>query len=161
LSKGETVENVNVVQFFSDQRAYAWLLGGIIFLGTSMIVGEPVVASLGIAALITAIAAITVKSLIIELVLWGILSICLIIVLRGMVPKQALDLSPDSEATVSEVIPNGGIGLVRYEGSLWKARCQISDVAIAPGEIVQVVARQGLTLIVMPTRFSDEPMDRR
>jgi membrane protein implicated in regulation of membrane protease activity len=155
------VANPDVIQFLSDQRAYAWLLAGLIFLGTSMIVGEPVVASLGIAALITAIAAITVKSLVIELVLWGVLAICLIIVLRGLVPKQAIDLSPDAEATVSEVIPHGGIGLVKYEGSLWKARCQISDVAIPPGEVVQVVARQGLTLIVMPTRFLDEPRDSR
>jgi membrane protein implicated in regulation of membrane protease activity len=155
------VANADVIQFLSEQRAYAWLLAGLIFLGVSMAAGEPVVASLGIAALITAIAAITVKSLVIELILWGILAICLIIVLRGMVPKQALDLSPDSEATVSEVIPHGGIGLVMYEGSLWKARCQISDLAIAPGEVVQVVARQGLTLIVMPTRFLDEPRDSR
>jgi membrane protein implicated in regulation of membrane protease activity len=154
------VANVDLVQFLSEQRAYAWLLTGLVFLGVSMVAGEPVIASLGIAAVITAIAAITVKSLAVELVLWGILSVCLIIVLRGMVPKQALDLSPDSEATVSEVIPKGGIGLVRYEGSLWKARCQISDIAIAPAEVVQVVARQGLTLIVMPTYFLEEPTDR-
>jgi membrane protein implicated in regulation of membrane protease activity len=125
------------------------------------VVGEPVVASLGIAALITAIAAITVKSLAIELILWGVLAICIIIVLRGMVPKENRDLSPDAEATVSEIIPKGGVGIVTYEGSLYKARCQISDIMIMPGEIVQVVARQGLTLIVMPTNFSDEPIDRR
>ena len=152
--------NVDLVQFLSEQRAYAWLLAGLLFLGSSMVAGEPVIASLGIAAVITAIAAITVKSLTVELVLWGILSVCLIIVLRGMVPKQSLDLSPDSEATVSEVITKGGIGLVMYEGSLWRARCQISDIAITPGEVVQVVARQGLTLIVMPTRFLEEPTDR-
>jgi len=154
------VANVDLVQFLSEQRAYAWLLTGLVFLGVSMVAGEPVIASLDIAAVITAIAAVTVKSLAVELVLWGIVAVCLIIVVRGMVPKQALDLSPDSEATVSEVIPKGGIGLVRYEGSLWKARCQISDIAIAPAEVVQVVARQGLTLIVMPTYFLEEPTDR-
>ena len=152
--------NVDLGQFLSEQRAYAWLLTGLLFLGASMVAGEPVVASLGIAAVITAIAAITVKSIAIELLLWGVLSVCLIIVLRGMVPKQSLDLSPDSEATVSEVIAKGGMGLVIYEGSLWKARCQISDIAITPGEVVQVVARQGLTLIVMPTRFLEELTDR-
>lgn len=151
--------NVDLVRFLLEQRAYVWLLTGLVFLFVSMVTGEPVVASLGIAAVITAIAAITVKSLLVELVLWGILSVCLIIVLRGMVPKPSLDLSPDSEATVSEVIPKGGIGLVMYEGALWEARCQISDVTIAPGAVVQVVARQGLTLIVMPTHFLEEPTD--
>jgi membrane protein implicated in regulation of membrane protease activity len=155
------VNNINVLQLLSEQRSYSWLLAGLLFLGLGTVVGEPVVASLGIAALITAIAAITVKSLVIELILWGVLSICLIIVLRGMVPKENRDLSPDAEATVSEIIPKGGIGIVTYEGSLYKARCQISDIVIMPGEVVQVVGRQGLTLIVMPTSFSDEPMDRR
>jgi membrane protein implicated in regulation of membrane protease activity len=153
------VNNVDIVQAISGNQPYVWLLVGIIFLGMGMVVGEPVVASLGISALITAIAAITVKSLLYEMILWGVLSVCLIVVLRGLVPKQAADLSPDAEATVSELIPKGGVGLVTYEGSLWKARCQISDIAITPGQIVQVVARQGLTLIVMPTNF-DEPVDR-
>jgi membrane protein implicated in regulation of membrane protease activity len=155
------VSNFDILQFLSEQRSYAWLLAGLLFLGLGAVVGEPVVASLGIAALITAIAAITVKSLAIELILWGVLAICIIIVLRGMVPKENRDLSPDAEATVSEIIPKGGVGIVTYEGSLYKARCQISDIMIMPGEIVQVVARQGLTLIVMPTNFSDEPLDRR
>jgi membrane protein implicated in regulation of membrane protease activity len=155
------VSNLDILQFLSEQRSYAWLLAGLLFLGVGAMVGEPVVASLGIAALITAIAAITVKSLIIELILWAVLTICLIIVMRGMVPKENRDLSPDAEATVSEIIPKGGVGIVTYEGSLYKARCQISDIMIMPGEIVQVVARQGLTLIVMPTNFSDEPIDRR
>jgi membrane protein implicated in regulation of membrane protease activity len=156
-----TLTNIDVLQFLAEQRSYAWLLAGLLFLGLGMVVGEPVVASLGIAAVITAIAAITVHNLVIELILWGVLSVCLIIVLRGLVPKENRDLSPDSEATVSEIIPKSGIGIVTYEGSLYKARCQISDIAIMPGEVVQVVARQGLTLIVMPTNFSDEPLDSR
>jgi membrane protein implicated in regulation of membrane protease activity len=155
------VSNIDILQLLSEQRSYAWLLAGLLFLGMGAMVGEPVVASLGIAALITAIAAITVKSLVLELVLWAVLTICLIIVMRGMVPKENRDLSPDAEATVSEIIPKGGVGIVTYEGSLYKARCQISDIMIMPGEIVQVVARQGLTLIVMPTNFADEPIDRR
>jgi membrane protein implicated in regulation of membrane protease activity len=151
------VNNVDIMQVISGNQPYVWLLVGIVFLGLGMVVGEPVVASLGIAGLITAIAAITVKSLLYEMIIWGVLSICLIIVLRGLVPKHSA-LSPEAEATVSEIIPKGGVGLVTYEGSLWKARCQISDITITPGQIVQVVARQGLTLIVMPTNF-DEPMD--
>jgi membrane protein implicated in regulation of membrane protease activity len=151
--------NVDIMQLLSANRTYAWLLGGLIFLGLGMVVGEPVVAALGLASLITAIAAITVKSFMIELIIWAVLSVCLVVVLRGLVPKRSLDLSPDATATVSESIPSGGIGLVSYEGALWKARCQVSDVKIEPGATVHVVGRQGLTLIVLPESFVDEPVD--
>jgi len=60
---------------------------------------------------------------------------------------------------VTETIPPSGIGLVSYEGALWRARCQISDISIAPGQMVYVVGRQGLTLMVLPTTFLEEIED--
>lgn len=146
---------MDLAEFIADQPYALWLILGILFLVLGMTVGEPVVASLGIAALITAMAALTVTSLPIQIVIWGILSIALAVVLRGLVPKRARDLRPSTEATVSETIPRGGVGLVSYDGALWKARCQISDITISPGEVVQVVERQGLTLIVLPTTFPE------
>lgn len=116
-------------------------------------------ASLGIAALITAMAALTVTSISTQVVIWGVLSIALAVVLRGMVPKPAKGLNPSTEALVSETIPKGGVGVVSYDGTLWKARCQISDVTMSPGETVQVVGRQGLTLIVLPTTFPESDLD--
>jgi membrane protein implicated in regulation of membrane protease activity len=150
---------VDLSEFIAEQPYTLWLLLGFLFLFLGMVVGEPVVASLGIAALITAMAALTVTSLPTQVVIWGILSIALAIVLRGMVPKQAKDLSPNTAAIVSETIPKGNVGLVSYDGALWKARCQISDITISPGETVEVVGRQGLTLIVLPTNFPDSDFE--
>lgn len=150
---------MDLSEFIAEQPYTLWLLLGFLFLFLGMVVGEPVVASLGIAALITAMAALTVASLPTQVVIWGILSIALAIVLRGMVPKQAKDLSPNTVAIVSETIPKGNIGLVSYDGALWKARCQISDITISPGETVEVVGRQGLTLIVLPTTFPDSDLE--
>jgi membrane protein implicated in regulation of membrane protease activity len=75
--------------------------------------------------------------------------------MRGMVPKESSDLRPSTEAEVVIDIPPGYAGEVAYEGSLWKARCQVSDIAIPTGEQVHVVGRRGNTLIVIPTRFLD------
>lgn len=150
---------MNIEQIIVTQPTYVWLVGGLVFLGLGLTVGEPIFAALGLAALITAIAALTVKTWMSLFIIWSILSIALSVVLRGLVPRRSKDLNPERDATVSETIPRGGVGLVSHEGALWKARCQISDVAIAPGQSVRVIGRQGLTLIVLPLEFSDEPVD--
>ncbi|MBD1850515.1 NfeD family protein [Leptolyngbya sp. FACHB-711] len=136
-----------------------WLFVGFLCLMAGTLAGEPSAAAIGIAALITGIAALSLASATVQVILWGILSIALIVVLRGMVPKASIDLSPAQEATVTETIPPSGIGLVSYEGALWRARCQISDISIAPGQMVYVVGRQGLTLMVLPTTFLEEIED--
>ena len=152
---------LSLTQLMSSLPPYVvWLLVGFLSLLVGMVVGEPVAASLGLAALITAIAALSVPSVPAQVVLWGILSIALAIVLKGMVPQASKDLQPSDQATVTEPILPGASGLVSYEGVLWKARCQISDVSIAPGQIVHVIGRQGLTLIVLPTTFMEELSDR-
>lgn len=152
---------MDISQFLANQPAYIlWLVGGFSFLILSaMAGGEPIVASLGVAALITAIVSLTISSITIQFMIWGILAIALAVVLRGLVPRGSSQLKANTEATVSETIPSGGVGLVSYDGALWKARCQISDVAIPPGRVVYVVGRQGLTLLVMPTFSEDEPHD--
>lgn len=138
-----------------------WLLAGLIFLGFGMLVGEPGIAALGIAAMITAIAALSIPVLGTQILLWGILSIALAVVMRGLVPKESLELKPSTEAAVSATIPSGGVGEVSYEGTLWTARCQISDVAIAKGQTVYVISRQGNTLIVLPSTFPDNEVADR
>ncbi|MBW4467070.1 MAG: NfeD family protein [Pegethrix bostrychoides GSE-TBD4-15B] len=133
-----------------------WMVVGFVFLLLGVSVGEPTAASLGIAAIITAIASLSIASTSVQMVLWGVLAIALTVVLRGMVPMPTQDEQPDTEAVVSEMIPRGGVGWVSYEGSLWKARCQISDVEIARSQTVQVIGRHGLTLIVLPIDFPDK-----
>lgn len=133
-----------------------WIVLGFIFLLLGVTVGEPTAASLGVAAIITAIAALTVSSVPLQLVIWGVLSIALTVVLRGMVPLPTKEEQPDTQAIVSETVPKGGVGWVSYEGALWKARCQISDITIPNGQTVNVIGRQGLTLIVLPIDFPED-----
>lgn len=121
-----------------------------------MLIAEPTLSALGIAGIITAIASLTIDELGVQLLIWGVLSVALAVVFRGLVPRESKDLLPALEAEVSQLIPKGGAGEVHYEGSYWAARCQISDIAIDAGQTVQVVGRQGNTLVVLPTTFPDE-----
>ncbi|MDA0672464.1 MAG: NfeD family protein [Cyanobacteria bacterium] len=127
-----------------------WLVWGLGLLGLSLLIPEPTIVSLGCAGLVTALVALTITSLPKQLLVWGILSGAFILIFRGLVPRQARSLAPARHARVRETIPPGGVGRVFYEGGIWQARCQISDVAIAPEETVTVVSRQGNTLIVTP-----------
>jgi membrane protein implicated in regulation of membrane protease activity len=121
-----------------------------------MLIVDPTLSALGISAIITAIASLSVNSLGIQLLIWGILSIALAVIFRGLVPRESKDLLPSVEAEVSQTIPKGGLGEVSYEGSYWSARCQISDISVDKGQIVHVVGRQGNTLIVLPVSFPEE-----
>ena len=142
--------------FLANQPSHnLWLIGGLMGLLIGMIIGEPSIAAIGLAAIITAIAAISIQQLTLQLIIWGVLSVALTVLMRGMVPKESADLRPVSNAEVVREIPQGYAGEVAYEGSLWKARCQVSDITISEGEQVHVVGRQGNTLIVIPTRFPD------
>ncbi|MEM9212867.1 MAG: NfeD family protein [Cyanobacteria bacterium P01_F01_bin.150] len=142
--------------FLANQPSHnIWLVGGLIGLLFGMFIGEPGIAAIGLAAIITAIAAISIQQLTLQLIIWGVLSAALTILLRGMVPKESTDLRPVSDGEVVKEIPQGYAGEVAYEGSLWRARCQVSDITIPVGEQVHVVGRQGNTLIVIPTRFPD------
>lgn len=132
-----------------------WIIGGVAFLGLGLFVGEPSLAAIGLAAIITAIAALSVSSISIQLIIWSVLSVSLAVVMRGMVPQQETDFRRQVEAEVTSFIPRGRAGEVAFEGSLWKAKCQIPDLEVPEGEIVQVVGRQANTLIVLPLTFLD------
>lgn len=144
-------------QQLSGQPHLVWLAVGLVGLTLGMLVGEPSIISLAIAALITSVIALTVPSVAVQVLLWGILSICLALVLRGLEPRESQELMPLPEAKVYEAIPPGGEGYVHYSGSNWRARCQMSDVAIDVGASVLVVSRQGNTLIVLPSSVQTPP----
>lgn len=147
---------MDFLELLQSQPAHIlWLLAGLGFLGIAMMIAEPTISALGFAAIITAIAALTVSQFGTQLLIWGILSVSLAGVLQGLVPRESKELEPATEAEVSEAIPPNGVGEVTYEGSYWRARCQVSDVAIAVGQIVHVIGRQGNTLIVLPSTFPD------
>jgi len=146
---------VNLPQFLDQPAHILWLLGGLLGLGLSLFVGEPGIAALGFAAILTAIVALSVPELAMQLLIWGILAVALALIMQGLVPLPTRELAPPSEADVSQTIPAGGEGEVSYEGSFWRARSQVSDLEIAAGQRVYVVDRQGNTLIVLPATFPE------
>jgi membrane protein implicated in regulation of membrane protease activity len=138
-----------------------WLTGGLLTLAVSSVAPEPTIFALGVAAIITAIAALSVTNVSIQFLIWAILAVILALLLRGLVPAEsAAGLEESPEANVQITIPRGGVGEVSYEGSYWSARCQISDVSITAGETVRVVGRQGNTLIVLPIQSAQGLGDR-
>lgn len=148
---------MDLFEYLLNQPAHIlWLIGGVGCLVIAMLAFDPLLSALGISALITAIASLTIQNVGAQLLIWGILSIALAVVFRGFVPRESKDLQPATDAIVSKSIPSGGMGEVSYEGSYWSARCQISDVTIASGQVVHVVGRQNNTLIVLPTVFPDD-----
>ena len=56
------------------------------------------------------------------------------------------------EATVDMVIQPGTTGYVRFQGSWWPARCE-QQITIAPGEVVNVVGHENITLLVEPVQW--------
>lgn len=135
-----------------------WLIGGVSTLLVGMMVGEPTLSALGISAFITAIASLYVPDAAAQWLIWGILSIALMVIFRSFMPKEVKEIDTTTEAEVSQSIPRGGVGQVTYEGSFWMARCQVSDLSIPEGQTVIVVGRQGNTLIVLPSSFASDTL---
>jgi len=147
---------------FSNLPTYQlWLIGGLLTLAVSTVVPEPTFSALGIAAVITAIAALTITNISVQFLIWAILAVVMALIMRSMVPAEsASGLEEPQEAEVQTTIPRGGVGEVIYEGSYWSARCQVSDVTITAGERVRVVGRQGNTLMVLPVYSAQSVGDR-
>lgn len=127
-----------------------WLVGGCFLLALSLLAPNPTTTALGLAGLVTSVVAVSISALPSQLLIWGVLSAAFTLIMRGLLPQESKELEAARTARVCDAIAPGEIGRVHYEGAIWHARCQISDVAIAPHAQVAVIERQGNTLIVMP-----------
>ena len=85
----------------------------------------------------TEIAALTVIGSFLALVIYKVFKAAKkktsVLVFAGQVAVAVDEISSDKE------------GFVRFHGEHWKAR---SDTAVAPGQKVKIISREGLTLIV-------------
>lgn len=130
-----------------------WLLIGLTLCLVEFVLPTAFIAFvMGLSALMVA-ALSNVVSLNLQIALWMVLSAVMVFVSRRLVrPKAAFKLDATEAETLTEILP-GGSGRVLYEGNSWNARCESSEVTIAPQQRVYVVARKGTTLIVMPENF--------
>lgn len=132
-----------------------WALSGVVCLGLGLLVPEPTIPAIGLAAILTAILATVNDSIALQFGAWVGLSILLAVLLRALVPRESQALNPPTEAWVTTTIPAGGIGQVLYEGASWQARCESQYIMIPSGQPVHVVGLRGVTLIVSPLSTAD------
>lgn len=141
----------NFIQFLADQNpSLMWLLVSLGLLSISLFAHHPLLLAMGGAGVGTSVISLRMPALSQQLLVWGLLSIAIALLLRNFVPQQSPALNHELTAQVAASILPQEVGKVLYEGVLWNARCQISDVYLAEGDTVSVVARQGNTLIVTP-----------
>lgn len=129
-----------------------WLIAGVILCVMEFVLPTAFVElTMGISAIVVGLMATLIPYLGLQVVVWLILSIILTILMRRLMPSGKARVIEDAREaeTLTEILP-GQTGRVLYEGNSWQARCDISDVAIAPHQKVHVVGRQGTTLLVMP-----------
>ncbi|HEY9695173.1 MAG TPA: NfeD family protein [Oculatellaceae cyanobacterium] len=111
---------------------------------------------MGISALLVALIARLLPSQIaLQVGIWLGLSVGFVVLTHRLMPKRKISsISDATEAeTLTEIVP-GQPGRVLYEGGSWRAICEDSS-AIAPGQKVYVVGRQGTTLVVVPKNLLD------
>lgn len=127
-----------------------WLLVGSALCLTEMILPTAFIAFvMGLSALMVAACAAKLP-LAGQIGLWMGLSLVLIMVSRRFVRRKVgLRLDATEAETLTE-IRSGRSGRVIYEGNSWAARCDDPHLTIAPQQKVQVIGRQGTTLIVEP-----------
>lgn len=111
---------------------------------------------MGIAAILTAIAALAVPQLSLQVVIWLVASTLLVILSRRWVDRLQSSkhrVNDDREGETLTEIPQGGTGRVLFEGNSWRAQCADEQMAIAPQQKVYIVSRQGNTLFVLPVQL--------
>ncbi|HHX30577.1 MAG TPA: NfeD family protein [Clostridiaceae bacterium] len=121
-----------------------------------------------VAALAAMIASIFEASLVLQFVLFGLLSIAgfllFIMVIRPRLGQRVItptnaDRILDKEGVVTEEIHSVlGTGLVKVEGQVWSARIE-GDGLVKVGTLVRVVAIRGVRAIVSPVEGAISPLE--
>jgi membrane protein implicated in regulation of membrane protease activity len=135
-----------------------WLITGIVLCSIELLIPTAFIAvCLGVSALLVSLVALFLPSWFgLQLTIWMLLS-CGLVLLGYRINKKRtsrkIQESTEAEA-LTAMMPNQ-TGRVLYEGASWQARCADGVEAIEPHDKLQVVDRQGNTLIVMPMYLLD------
>lgn len=134
-----------------------WLLIGAIFLGVEFLTPIPTVfipGMLGFGAILTSIVVwILPIPIDIQVLIWLILSSALTWYSRRWLPRNSPGLIESSLGITTTEILAGQSGRVKYEGISWKAICDDPNLSIGANVPVQVVRKDGTTLIVLPENY--------
>ncbi|MEM8641537.1 MAG: NfeD family protein [Cyanobacteria bacterium P01_G01_bin.54] len=130
-----------------------WLMAGAILCLMELFFPTAMVEfTMGLAALLVGIISLILPSVGLQVALWMLLSIVLLLLARRWLTPRFRPVIPDEAAmgeTLTEILP-GTAGRVRCDGNSWRALCEDETIAIAAEQRVEVVRREGSTLIVRP-----------
>jgi len=148
------IEGMSIV----DLMPVFWLIVGVIFaVAEALTVGLVTIWFTG-GAIVALIAALMGASTPVQVVLFLVVSIGLILTTRKLFvgklktgrTKTNVDALVGEEAKVLTDIKPFEPGSVKLKGQEWTAVAKADDLAIASGEIVKVVAIEGVKVIVKP-----------
>jgi len=139
-------------------EAITWLLIGLVlltieWLGASF---DGLLPAAVAALLISVLSAVVPLALVLQLLLFGLLTGGLLLAIRRWSKSQrerAIPLSPEAErATVIGGFNKEQAGRVRWQGQSWAANNLEPEQALAPGDEVVVMGRDGTKLQVLASK---------
>ncbi|MEV0635436.1 NfeD family protein [Streptomyces sp. NPDC050619] len=142
----------------NDIDAWVWWLVGAAALGIPLVVtAMPELGMLAVGALAAALAAAIGGDLVVQVLVFAVVSVALIAVVRPIAARQrsqrpqllsGVDALKGRPAVVLERVDGSG-GRIKLAGEVWSARSLDTDHAYEVGQEVDVVEIEGATAIVM------------
>lgn len=148
-----------------DPWTLAFLVGGVLLIGSEFVVPSLFTIFLGVAALLTAAlrGVGLVESVPISFLLWSVLSLGLVVPFRSQVQrlmpggksevkKDRTDVEHDRDAmgevvdVVEDISDENDKGRIRFQGTTWNAR--MTNGSLKKGEKAQLVYREGALWVV-------------
>ncbi len=136
-----------------------WFLVGVTLCIIELLVPLPtfmIAGAMGLAALVMGAIALILPIPALQVLAWMIISGVLAMYSRRFIPKDSRQLQEGNEGVTIAEIPAGLSGRVQYEGVSWRAICDDPHLAIAEGQRVIVLRRQGTTLVVVPESWINQ-----
>lgn len=137
-----------------------WIVAGIVLIVVEMMSATFVLVWLGVAALVTGLGALFIHDLLMQVAIFGLLSVVLLALTRPLARKlreRKTGYVSNVEHLVGERgivigrIAEGRTGMVRVGSDVWSARGNKPTDAIEAGEWVEVKAVRSSTLVVEKT----------
>ncbi len=138
--------------------SFLWLIGG-----TGLCLMEFVLPSalisvfLGLAAIGVSLFALFFPSaLAVQVFVWMLLSAAITWLGHRFRPRQSsIDFSRTEAQALTAIAP-GQAGRVLYEGASWRAKCGDDTSTMQPEQQLQVIGRDGTTLLVVPMNYLED-----
>ncbi|MGB0562750.1 MAG: NfeD family protein [Spirulinaceae cyanobacterium] len=130
-----------------------WLMAGAILCLMELFFPTAMVEfTMGLAALLVGVISLVLPSVGLQIALWMGLSVFFLLLVRRWFTPRFRPVIPEQATvgeTLTEILP-GAAGRVLCDGNSWRAFCEDDAIAIAAEQRVEILRREGNTLIVRP-----------